>query len=529
MTGVLIGWRYQSNNGSGRFDRLKLITDLVEENYVDTINLDSIEESVIPVLLSQLDPHSTYLPARLNKVEEENLQGSFQGIGVQFNRMIDTVVVIRVVKGGASERAGLKAGDRILKADTASLVGGELSNDFIMKQLKGPADSSVDLTIMRGDKVFHRYVVRGPVPISSIDAHYMLSDSLLYIKIKHWGATTHQEFQNAYLEAMKQTAVKGMIIDLRGNGGGYLQTALILAGAFLPKDQLLLSTKGRAYPEQKYSTEYNGIFVNMPLTVLIDEFSASASEIFAGIIQDYDRGLIIGRRSFGKGLVQEPFTLSDGSAVRLTVARYYTPSGRSIQKDYSKGLSNYVQDLRHRYEGGELFNEDSIQHKDSLIYTTMGGREVYGGGGITPDLFVPRDSTGLNSYSLRLIESQTLPKFAFLYADSHREELLQNNTTTEELYTYLSARDGNLLWEYARYASENEGLSGQAPVPIRTTLLYRASKYLLSQLKAMIADQVASDMGAYYEIVNKDSQEVLFAVEALNDGSWEPEIQIAKE
>ncbi len=503
-------------------DRLELVNDLIERYYVDSVDLDSLQQKVIPIMLSKLDPHSAYLPAEANRREQEGLDGSFQGIGVQFNRLIDTVVVTRVIKGGAAERAGLKAGDRILKADSVSLEGEELSNEFVMKQLKGPAESVVDLTLRRNGKELHSLVVRGAVPVSSLDAHYMLNDSIFYIRLNKWGAKTHQEFLNAYLQNSQEHQVKGMIIDLRDNAGGYMQSALALGSEFLPQDKLMLYVKGKSYPKEEFKSLKKGLFTQVPLVVLVNEFSASASEIFAGLIQDHDRGLVIGRRSFGKGLVQSPFMLSDSSVVRLTIARYYIPSHRCIQRDYSKGYTDYSLDISERYEHGELFNADSISKGDSLqLFHTLGGRPVYGGGGITPDVFIPRDSTGFNSYYLRLLQSGTLPVFAFDYADKHRKTLEQF-TSVDEIYQFLSAQRKGLLFDYAYYA-QSKGIA------IRTSLLHRSADVLLSQLRAMIADNVSPDMGAYYEIRNKRSNEVLAGVKALQDGSWQPKLPIKRE
>ncbi len=512
-------WSDKLGKGNAEPDRLKLINELIEHYYVDSVNMDSLQQKVIPIMLSKLDPHSAYLPAETNRREQEGLEGSFQGIGVQFNRLIDTVVVTRVIKGGAAERAGLKSGDRILKADSVSLEGAELTNKFIMEHLKGPAKSVVDLTLRRDGKELHSLVVRGAVPVSSLDAHYILNDSIFYIRLNKWGAKTHQEFLNAYLQDSQKHDIKGMIIDLRDNAGGYMQSALALGSEFLPQDKLMLYVKGKSYPKEEFKSLKNGLFTEMPLVVLVNEFSASASEIFAGLVQDHDRGLVIGRRSFGKGLVQSPFMLSDSSVVRLTIARYYIPSHRCIQRDYSKGYSNYALDISERYEHGELFNADSISKGDSLqLFHTLGGRPVYGGGGITPDLFIARDSTGFNSYYLRLLQSGTLPVFAFDYADSHRKSL-EKFDSVDKLYRYLAAQRKGLLFDYAYYA-QSKGIA------IRTSLLHRSADVLLSQLRAMIADNVSPDMGAYYEIRNKRSHEVLAGVKALQNGSWKPKLPI---
>lgn len=488
---------------------------LVQEYYVDEVNLDSITEQVMPTILTQLDPHSSYLSAQLARSETESLSGSFQGIGVQFNRLKDTVIVTRVVEGGGSQRAGVLAGDRILGADTVSLLGKELSNDKVMSTLKGEGGSVVTLHILRDGKAQDIQVVRGPIPISSIDASYMIGSNL-YVRINRWGAITHQEFLNAYARHLDKT--KGIIIDLRDNGGGFLETAVELTSEFLPKNTLIVYTEGRSFPREDFKTKRDGLLKDIPLVVLINEFSASASEIFAGAMQDHDRATIVGRRSFGKGLVQRPFDFEDGSTMRLTVARYFTPSGRSIQKQYKPGEAGaeaYAQDLEERFKHGELYNADSISIADTTKYLTSGGRTVHGGGGITPDVFIARDTVGINSYYLRLLQSGTLPKFAFDYADTHRKQL-QQFKTAEALDAHLKGLGRGLLINYAYYA-QREG------IPIRSSLLEASSNLLLNQLHALIADNASLDEGLYYRFINRRSAEVKEAVKLLDAKKWKPQ------
>lgn len=488
---------------------------LVQEYYVDEVNLDSITEQVMPTILTQLDPHSSYLSAQLARSETESLSGSFQGIGVQFNRLKDTVIVTRVVEGGGSQRAGVLAGDRILGADTVSLLGKELSNDKVMSTLKGEGGSVVTLHILRDGKAQDIQVVRGPIPISSIDASYMIGSNL-YVRINRWGAITHQEFLNAYARHLDKT--KGIIIDLRDNGGGFLETAVELTSEFLPKNTLIVYTEGRSFPREDFKTKRDGLLKDIPLVVLINEFSASASEIFAGAMQDHDRATIVGRRSFGKGLVQRPFDFEDGSTMRLTVARYFTPSGRSIQKQYKPGEAGaeaYAQDLEERFKHGELYNADSISVADTTKYLTSGGRTVHGGGGITPDVFIARDTVGINSYYLRLLQSGTLPKFAFDYADTHRKQL-QQFKTAEALDAHLKGLGRSLLINYAYYA-QREG------IPIRSSLLEASSNLLLNQLHALIADNASLDEGLYYRFINRRSAEVKEAVKLLDAKKWKPQ------
>lgn len=514
VLGILLG-RKQEANRIYSTNRLGHVLQLIQENYVDTLNMDSVQEAAIPLILANLDPHSTYLTAELNRQENEGLSGSFQGIGVMFNRMTDTVVVVRVIEGGASERAGLKAGDRILRADSTLLYGKELSDELIMKTLKGPDKSVVRLLVRRDGAEMEVPVVRGPVPVSTLDAAYVV-DSMLYVRINRWGALTHREFLNAYVRHNPKE-IRGAIIDLRDNAGGYLEAALALAGEFLPKERLLLYTEGRAFPREDYLNPASGRLIDLPLVVLVNEFSASASEIFAGVMQDYDRAQIVGRRTFGKGLVQQPFELADGSAVRLTVARYYTPSGRSVQKSYAEGNESYAEDIERRYVHGELFNADSIAEADTTRYYTQMGRVVHGGGGVRPDIFVPRDSAGINSYYVRLSQSGTLPRFAFHYADRRRATLLAHKNI-EALSAHLTSLGNSLLFDYAYYA-QAQG------IPIRTTLLHRSSDLILRHLKALIADNVSPDRNAYYWIEMQHNAEVLLALDLLKTGAWSPALQ----
>lgn len=509
--GILVGKRLPI--GSMGQDRISDVLQLIEEHYVDTIDMNRVDERVIPLILSELDPHSTYLSAEANRSEEEGLEGSFEGIGIQFNRLKDTVIVSRVFEGGGAARAGLQAGDRIVMADTTDLTGKGLTNERVTKALKGPGGSVVRLHLLRAGKRETASVVRGPVPVSSIDAAYMIAPKVLYVRINKWGGQTHQEFLTAYAQHRDQ-GIEGIVLDLRDNGGGYLDAPVSLAGEFLPRGAEIVYTEGRSYPRHDYHTDKDGLLMDMPLVVLVNEFSASSSEIFAGAMQDHDRAKIVGRRTFGKGLVQRPFMLPDSSVIRLTIARYYTPSGRSIQKSYAAGTDAYSRDLEERLEHGELYSMDSIAQTDTLRYYTKSGRVVHGGGGITPDIFVPRDSTGINSYYIRLVQSGTLPRFAFDYADSHRAEL-SRYATVGELSKHLKGLGLGLLYDYAYYAQS-------AGIAIRTTYLQRSAELILGQLHALIADNIAKDTGAYYEVINATSSEVREAVDLLLQGRWRP-------
>lgn len=511
--GLVIGRRH--NNLIIGSSRLDAVLDLIQDNYVDEVSIDSLNEQLIPTLLGQLDPHSTYLSAKDAQGETESLTGSFEGIGIQFNRLKDTVIVARTIPGGGSERAGVMAGDRILKADTTSLLGKALTNEQVMGALKGKGGTVVTLHILRDGKPQKLQVVRGPVPVSSIDASYMVG-SHLYVRINKWGAITHQEFLDAYVGHADKT--KGIIIDLRDNSGGYLETAVELSKEFLPKNTLIVYTEGKHFPREDYKTTRDGRLKDIPLVVLVNEFSASASEIFAGAMQDHDRATIVGRRTFGKGLVQRAFDQRDGSMIRLTVARYYTPSGRSIQKKYklgAEGAEAYAHDLEERYNHGELFNADSVVVADPKKYFTDAKRIVHGGGGITPDLFISRDSTGINSYYMRLVASGALPKYAFDYADRHRKSL-QAIKTPEALERHLKGLGRGMLYDFAKFA-EGEG------VQMRSSMLEECSKLLLNQLYALIADNASLDNGIYFRFINNQSKELDEALRLLNSGKWKPQ------
>ena len=494
------------------------ILKLIQQNYVDDIDIDSLGEKTIPLILSQLDPHSMYLSPEEAKRENESLEGSFSGIGIQFNRLKDTVIVTRVIPGGGSYRAGVLPGDRILKGDGKSLVGKVLEDDSIMKVLKGKEGTVVGLDILREGKPKKINVVRGPVPVSSVETSYMIGDKL-YVKLLRWGAMTHQEFLDIYVRNQAQT--KGVIIDLRDNGGGYLESVVALAGEFLPKGKLITYTEGKHYRREDYVADRQGLLENMPLVVLVNELSASASEIFAGAMQDHDRAMIIGRRTFGKGLVQRPFVLRDQSNVRLTVARYYTPSGRSIQKKYKMGLEGseaYSQDLEERFRHGELDNADSVTVADTRKYFTDGGRIVHGGGGISPDLFIPRDTIGVNPYFIRLGRRGAFARYAFDYVDTHRKELAALKTFSA-VETYLKNHEQEILIDFARYAQSKLG------VDMRSTYLEQSRSRILDDLSFLIVDGTFDDSAMAYRLLHRRDNALNEALRLLQTNSWKPDVK----
>ena len=494
------------NTGS---NKLNYLLQIIDNNYVDTVNVNELVEDAMPQILSELDPHSSYISANDAEASVEDLRGSFSGIGVRFTGQKDTVNVMNVIKGGPSEKVGILAGDRIVAADDSSLVG--MVNSDIMKRLRGPKDSTVKLTIHRhGHKQPLTFsVVRGDVPVESVDSYFMLNENTGYISIESFGENTYPEM----LVALAQLNVQGMknlVIDLRGNRGGYMQTAIQMVNEFLPANQLVVYTEGRKSRREEYRTDGHGAFQQLPLIVLVDEGSASASEIFAGAIQDNDRGTIIGRRSFGKGLVQQPIEFKDGSIVRLTIARYYTPSGRCIQKPYEKGKGEeYENDLMARYERGEFFSEDSI-HQSGPEYKTRIGRTVFGGGGIMPDIFIPEDTTLYTSYYKEAVYTGLTIQYAFLFTDQNREQL-NHMKNAKEMETWL--RRQNLLEKFARYAEEH-GLRR------RNLLLQRSAPLFERNLISNIIYN-AQDQQWRLQYLSKDDPAILRAIDLFkNDQSF---------
>ncbi len=433
--------------------KMQAVLQLLQSHYVDTLDMNQVVEDALPVLISELDPHSVYIPASDLAATNEQLDGSFSGIGVQFNIQNDTVMVISVISGGPSERVGLMPGDRIVTIDDSTFVGKGINNEKVFKNLRGEKGTHVKVGIRRAsaDEILHFDIVRGDIPVNSVMASYIVAPGIGYINIDNFGRNTYDEFYTA-LSLLKVRGAKGYIIDLRGNSGGYMEVCARMVNEFLDRGDLIVYTEGNDMPRSYLRADGRGAFKEAPVVVLIDEWSASASEILAGAIQDNDRGTVIGRRSFGKGLVQQQFELADGSALRLTVARYYTPSGRCIQKAYKMGDSEeYALDLIHRYERGEFYSRDSIHLVDSLKYTTRRGRTVYGGGGIMPDIFVPSDTTGITPYYNKVINAGLLYSYAFRYADSHREQL-SAYSDFEQMERHLLSLD--LIPGFVTFASD---------------------------------------------------------------------------
>lgn len=520
VAGILIGTFYAKHYGGNRLgiingssNKLNALLHVINEQYVDTVDMNELVENAMPQILAELDPHSTYIPAQ--KLEEVNseLEGSFSGVGIQFTIQEDTIHVNSVVSGGPAEKVGLMAGDRIVKVNDSLFVGKGLTNEKAMHTLKGPKGSQVKLGVKRiTEKELLDFVVtRGDIPQNTIDAAYMLSEDFGYIQISKFGRTTHVELLNAIAQLSHQNC-KGMIIDLRENTGGYMEAAIRMVNEFLPEGKLIVYTQGRKYPRMEEYANGTGSCQNIPLVVLIDQGSASASEIFAGAIQDNDRGTIVGLRSFGKGLVQQPIDFSDGSAIRLTIARYYTPSGRCIQRPYESGNdSKYEMDWLDRYEHGEFFSADSVRLDKNLRYSTSLGRPVYGGGGIMPDVFVPRDTTGVTSYLMEVSNKGLLIQFSFQYTDRNRAKL--NEFSNEaELQAYLEKQ--NIVEQFVRFAA-------QKGVKRRNLLISKSRKLLERNLYGNIIYNMQGKE-AFIRYINQDDATVLKALEILERGEAFP-------
>lgn len=492
---------------NNKLDELML---MIDQQYVDSVNVDDLTEELAVELIARLDPHSVYIPVEdLEEVNSE-LEGSFSGIGVQFNIQNDTIMIISVISGGPSEKVGLLAGDRIVMVDDSTFTGENVSNEKVLKKLRGEKNSKVKVGVKRnGTKEILNYTItRGEIPVNSVDIAYVVQPGVGLIKVNKFGETTYNEFLTS-IARLRDEGVTKYIIDLRENSGGYLDRAISMINEFLPANQLIVYTEGKAYPRFDARSDGTGSCINNPVVVLIDEFSASASEIFAGAIQDNDRGTVIGRRSFGKGLVQQQKTLSDGSAVRLTIAKYYTPSGRSIQRPYEKGKSDdYNMDIWNRYLHGELDSADSIHQADTTVFKTLSGRTVYGGGGIMPDIFVPRDTTEYTPYFNQVVNYAHIYQFAFKYTDLHREKL-NKIKDWKAMEKHLDSQ--NLLSEFVSYAAEK----GIKPVPAQ---IEKSKQQIVTRIKSYVSRNILGDEGFYPILYSKDPT-VLKALEVLQKES----------
>ncbi|MCC8072431.1 MAG: S41 family peptidase [Bacteroidales bacterium] len=514
VVGLLIGSQFASHSPSApSLSKLATIMELIEAEYVDDINGDSLIEETIPDLLSKLDPHTAYIPAADLQSVNDELEGSFSGIGISFNMLTDTITVLEVISGGPSEKVGLLPGDRIVAIDDSVAAGKKWSQERVLNTLRGPKRTVVKLGIKRTNspELLTYEVTRGDIPVTSVDATYLLTPEIGYVKINKFGRHTYMEFLTS-MATLKAAGAQSYIIDLRSNGGGFLEPAVMMANEFLQPALQIVSTHGRLdSTESFFASDGLGSFKDEPVVVLIDEYSASASEIFSGALQDNDRGLIVGRRSFGKGLVQRQIDLPDSSAIRLTTARYYTPSGRCIQKSYTPGAaSTYSMEIEERYIHGEGYNEDSVKLDKSHIFYTAGGREVYGGGGIMPDVYVATDTTGFSSYYFNVSNAGLLHRYSFTYTDLNREQL-NAAADVDELLEMLPD-DDVLLYSFVDYAKREAG------IPIRWGLVNVSQNLLLRQIKALIARDVLGT-SAYYEVYNRTDPTVQRAIEEINQGA----------
>ena len=519
IIGIMIGSFYANHFSGNRLNiinsgsnRLSNLLHLIDDQYVDKVNIDSLVDVAIPQILADLDPHSVYISAKDAQAVADDLKGSFSGVGIEFTIRKDTIHVQNVVKNGPAQRAGILAGDKIVSVDGKPFVGKIVTNEEAMRRLKGPKDTKVKLGVMRyGQKAVKYFTVtRGDIPQKSITATYMLDKNTGYIKVKSFGETTYPEMLIA-LAKLSQEGFTNLVIDLRDNTGGYMNSAIQMANEFLPKDKLIVYTIGRKSPRQNFPSDGHGSYQKIPLVVLINEGSASASEIFAGAMQDNDRATIIGRRSFGKGLVQQQLSFPDGSMIRLTIARYYTPSGRCIQKPFTAGDNkDYEEDLLTRYQHGEFFSQDSIKHHGPAYHTSI-GRTVYGGGGITPDIFVAEDTLGMTSYYKQAAMSGLILQYAFTYTDNNRPKL---NTYKDmmSLSKYLVSQ--NTVEQFAAYADHN-GLK-------RRNLMIRKSHKLLERfINSRIIYNMLDDE-AWTEYINADDPAIAKALSVFRENAAFP-------
>jgi len=499
------------------YDKLNRTMALIQNEYIDSLDMDSITEQVLPLLIQQLDPHSMYIPAQAMQAVNEPLESEFDGIGVVFNMATDTVIVLNVVPSGPSQKAGVQNGDRILRINNRAVAGQHVPQDSIVKMLRGPRGSEVRLTLERLTikDTINLTVTRDAIPLKSVDAAFMLSDKVGFIRLSAFAKNSYVEVLRSII-FLRAEGMEKLVFDLRGNTGGFLDQAILIANEFLPENRMIVYTEDRHGKRTAEYSDGNGAATDIALAVLIDEESASSSEILAGALQDNDRGVIIGRRSFGKGLVQQQIPFDDGSALRLTTARYFTPTGRSIQKPYTTGDAvGYEREIYERYAHNEMFSADSIRFADSLRYITPAGRTVYGGGGIMPDRFIPMDTTDMTRYYIEVVGRNILYRYTIEYGDRHREALNKVQTTAE-LRALLDA-DRNLLNDFVAYAARR----GVRPA---WSDIRRSRKLLEAQIRAFIGRNTALEDAGYYSEIHAVDTVVAAAIEELEnmDNTLEP-------
>ena len=500
------------SDSKAALQKLSTLYYMIDNFYVDTANIDKLTEDAIVAILKELDPHSAYISKKDVQKANEPLEGSFEGIGVTFQIFQDTILVVSPVPGGPSDKVGIMAGDKIVTIDGEDAFGKKVNSEYVSKHLRGKKGTKVTLGIRRGNskELIDFDVVRDKIPLNSIDAAFMLDKNIGYIKLDRFAKTTMDEFDAAMIK-LKSNKMKSLVLDLRGNSGGYLNVATELSNMFLKKDMTIVFTEGDKSQKQIFKTNHNGRFSDGKLVILIDEGSASASEIVSGAVQDWDRGVLIGRRSFGKGLVQRPFTLTDGSVVRLTTARYYTPTGRCIQRSYDKGSEDYFKEMTKRMKHGEFYHADSVKFPDSMKYSTLlSGRVVYGGGGIMPDIFMPVDTTYSTKLYTDLVRKGILNRFTLEYVMEYREDILSKYVDFER-YNKEFAISSSMMEDFVKFA-EKEGVAWNEEQ------FQRSEPLIELQLKALIARN-EWDMESYYQVVLQEDKVVNKAVEILNDSN----------
>lgn len=501
----------RSNSASRQQQKLLMVENIVNNLYVDNVDEEKVVENAVRGILENLDPHSSYNTKEETTSSQETMQGSFSGIGIQFNMQKDTLYVVQTIAGGPSEKVGILPGDRFIAVDDSIIAGRKLKNTDIMKRLRGPKGTKVNIKVKRGSnaELLEFRITRDDIPLNSIDAVYMADGKTGYIRLSRFAATSYKEFKDAITKLKKQ-GMQQLILDLTDNGGGYMQIAAQIANEMLNRGNLIVYTQGRKSPRQNLNADGSGTFRTQKVVVMINQFSASASEILSGAVQDWDRGVVVGRRSFGKGLVQREFLLPDSSSFRLTIARYYTPSGRNIQKPYVKGdREDYDKDIIDRYNHGELQSADSIHFADSLKYTTLRlHRTVYGGGGIMPDVFVPLDTTQYTDYHRRLVAKGIIPQFALRYVDKNRADLKAQYPDAQKFINEFTVTDEML---------NNLVDAGKAEkVDFDKSQFAKSKEMLRTFVKAAIANDLFST-GAYFQIVNEQNDIYKEALSIIND------------
>ncbi len=518
LTTSTLVFAQQNYYGSSSKNKVAKVFDIIESYYVEETNDSTLAETAITSILKELDPHSVYIPKKKVKKMNEPLVGNFEGIGIQFNILEDTIVVVSPISGGPSEKLGIQSGDKIIKIEDSVVAGVGYTTTDVVNNLRGQKGTAVNVSIKReGEKKLIDYeIIRDKIPIFSVDASYMATPTVGYIKVNRFSATTSKELEEA-LQKLKAEGMQDLILDLQNNSGGYLNAAINMADQFLADNKLIVYTEGRKSPRYDAKASSRGLFESGKLVVLVNEGSASASEIVSGAIQDHDRGIIIGRRTFGKGLVQKPFNLPDGSSMRLTVSRYYTPTGRCIQKPYDDGVDAYHKELSTRYKAGELINADSITFPDSLKFYTPNKRVVYGGGGIMPDFFIPLDTVKRDDFYNTVRRKGTMHSFALSYVDKKRKKLLADHP---DLASFKNSfhKEEEYLTEFIKFAKKKK-------IETDSVDVQNLDPILKVQIQALIARNLW-DTGAYFEVINELNDAYVRALEVIKDNTFD-ELKIA--